>query len=247
MSSIASFLDNSIVNNTLKLFLILYAGYIYKVNSTRLHPLLNNKVFAFIFIAITIYALSRKFWFSVFITAVFYLVFHFLYYVENKNVNQSVVANDTAANTAAVANTSSPNHEKKVHFNNVAQLREYDMDSGEDHLDDFYHVENKNENNGENSDENQVLQSQFQLSDTSAEYDPGQEITLNQANHVISQNIIPGSQNAEYATIPNKFKQFIELQTKSENYMNPDVKFIDASLKRENILPYDKSNKHYVF
>jgi len=85
MNSITSFLDNSIVNNTIRLFLILYAGYIYKVDSTYLHTFLNQKLFSITFITLVMFALTRKFWFSLILTVLFYAFFHFLTAIENKH------------------------------------------------------------------------------------------------------------------------------------------------------------------
>jgi hypothetical protein len=93
MSSIASFLNNSIVENTLKLILILYAGFIYKVNTSHLHSWLNDKIFSYVFISLTIYALSKKFWFSFILTALFYLLFHWLTKFENKRNNKQKLDN----------------------------------------------------------------------------------------------------------------------------------------------------------
>jgi hypothetical protein len=267
MSSIATFLDNSIVNNTLKLFLILYAGYIYKVDSTRLHKYLNNQIFSYIFIALIIYALSRKFWFSVLITAVFYTTFHLLYQIENNTTNKTTFNNQT----------------KKVNFNTSPIVNEYELDDlynldepnnveanqelesnnsldfsdnyGNSNVGENYGISNVGENYGiSNAGENYGISNVGVGNNTNnnnyqqptSEYDPGQEIKLNQANHLISQNTI---QNSSLNTnLPSKFKQFVDLQTTPQNYSNPDVKFIDASLKKENVVPYDyKSNKHHTY
>jgi hypothetical protein len=240
MSSIADILDNSIINNTLKLFVVLYAGYLYKVDSSRLHPLLKNKAFSFAFIALTIYILSRKFWFSIIITAIFYAIFHFLTQIENKSIqNINIVPNFVKSNNNTLAvppvyqlpNSKNGNQAKKVHFNHVAQVQEYDAEHEiESNTDE--NIETENENLAEKNYENNV------------EHDPGQEITINQANHNISQNIIYN--NYQTNSIPDKFKQFIDLQTKSENITSPDIKFIDISLKKENVVPYDKTYTHYV-
>jgi hypothetical protein len=235
MSSIATFLDNSIVNNTLKLFLILYAGYIYKVDSTRLHKYLNNQIFSFVFIALVIFALSRKFWFSVLITAVFYTTFHLLSKIENNSTNNTTVYNQN----------------KKVNFNTTPIVNEYELDDF-----DLYNNDNMPTVSNVNVDEDQDSNNSFDLSENygissnsvqpPSEYEPGQEIKLNQANHLISQNtILESSQNTN---LPSKFKQFVDLQTTPQNYSSPEVKFIDASLKKENVVPFDyKSNKHHTY
>lgn len=244
MSSIATFLDNSIVNNTLKLFLILYAGYIYKVDSTRLHKYLNNQIFSFVFIALVIFALSRKFWFSVLITAVFYTTFHLLSKIENNSTNNTTVYNQN----------------KKVNFNTTPIVNEYELDDfylyNNDNVGNVYNVNNVRTVSEVNVDEDQDSNYSFDLSENygissnsvqpPSEYEPGQEIKLNQANHLISQNtILESSQNTN---LPSKFKQFVDLQTTPQNYSSPEVKFIDASLKKENVVPFDyKSNKHHTY
>lgn len=126
MNSINSFLDNSIVNNTIRLFLILYAGYIYKVDSTHLHTLLNQKIFSIAFITLVMFALTRRIWFSLLLTVSFYAFFHFLTALENKHSFVPAQTVYVAANT--FNNTTSNNTQVN---DNVKTEEENDSDSDE--------------------------------------------------------------------------------------------------------------------
>lgn len=117
MNSINSFLDNSIVNNTIRLFLILYAGYLYKIDTTHLHTLLNQKIFSIAFITLVMFALTRKFWFSLLLTVSFYAFFHFLTALENKDrstihpITKYVSASYTLNNNFENANIKKQNND----------------------------------------------------------------------------------------------------------------------------------------
>jgi hypothetical protein len=76
-------------------------------------------------------------------------------------------------------------------------------------------------------------------------------------NHVIqySHKVDGDEMNPEYiqddhVTLPklkNKLQQFIDLQTTSASSLDPQAKFIDVSLKKESLIPYDKYNHHYIY
>lgn len=145
MSSITSFLDNSIVNNTIRLFLILYAGYIYKVDSTYLHTFLNQKLFSITFITLVMFALTRKFWFSLILTVLFYAFFHFLTAIESKrsydvqiitpsqpvNLNQALTMNSNnkkSSNESEYDSDSDSEENDNVVTNNISKNESIDKE-----------------------------------------------------------------------------------------------------------------------
>lgn len=128
MNSINSFLDNSIVNNTIRLFLILYAGYIYKVDTTHLHTLLNQKIFSIAFITLVMFALTRKFWFSLLLTVAFYAFFHFLSALENKEILSVHPKTKFVAASYTFNNNFENTNNKKQNNNTAVHESDYDLD-----------------------------------------------------------------------------------------------------------------------
>lgn len=95
MDKLSSILNNDIVNNVIRLFLILYAGYIFELDTTYLHKWINNRIFSILFLTIIMYALTKNLLFSLILTSLFYLFFTFLTKLETKNEEKRVIEDAT--------------------------------------------------------------------------------------------------------------------------------------------------------
>jgi hypothetical protein len=199
MNSITSFLDNSIVNNTIRLFLILYAGYLYQVDTTHLHSLLNQQIFSIAFIILVMFALTRKFWFSLILTLTFYAFFHFLKYIENKQTDklQPIISNSVSS------------------INNLSTIQK----------------PNNIVKNNTNLPPNATNE------EDSSDSENESEIAGNKVNSNFPNSEIIETKPESYSW--NKMQQFINLQTINSFDKPGDIKFIDVSLKKENILPHN--------
>lgn len=199
MTSITSFLDNPIINNTIRLFLILYAGYLYQVDTTHLHTFLNQQIFSIVFIILVMFALTRKFWFSLILTLTFYAFFHLLKYIENKQTEklQPIISNPVSSvnNLSIIQN---PNN--TIHANTKLPLNSINQEDSSD-------------------------------SETES------EIAENKVNSNFPNSEIIETKPESYSW--NKMQQFINLQTINSFDKPGDIKFIDVSLKKENILPHN--------
>lgn len=276
MSSIASFLNNSIVENTLKLFLILYAGFIYKVNTSHLHSWLNDKIFSYVFISLTIYALSKKFWFSFILTALFYLLFHWLTKFENKRHNKEkldIKHFNTVADVQAAANNaeqSDSNSESESEYEKNTIPVSSNTQKNKNRL--KHHAQNRINKYIFPRKNNTSLDSSFlqNVQTTQKEYSAPNQMksnvnSINQSSRTSDISQLPNTEGVpeishltdqvvhhamlnKNAPVKTKLQQFIDLQTQSDNIYNTEFKFIDQGLKKENIQPYDtKNDKYYLY
>jgi hypothetical protein len=268
MSSIADFLDNPIVNSTMKLFLILYAGFMFELNSTHVHGWLQNRWFSFFFISLVMFALSKKLVFSFAVTAAFYLFFYFLTNLEKKKsvkkslqsllMNNQIPDSDSDSETEGEKNMrKSRQHRTDRHPVRRQKLRDAiqekrkqlkeakSYNTGYHPRDHYVHHTMETPNTDGSDNTNTETQGTQETQDPKIE------------NHVIqySHKVDGDEMNPEYiqddhVTLPklkNKLQQFIDLQTTSASSLDPQAKFIDVSLKKESLIPYDKYNHHYIY
>jgi hypothetical protein len=283
MSSIANFLDNPIVNNTLKLVLILYAGFMFDINSTHVHSWLNNKLFSYVFISLVIYALSKRLLFSFALTAAFYLVFYFLSHLEKKKSLNKTIKSVVADITSDQSNDSEselehdienklekePRRRRKLRHaidEKRKQMRQRNPSLQQSPIDPLPIYNNivqippvQNTLKLTSTPPNNLVHPSMSTASTSLSTNTNAR-QMNQSHHSIyNPNTIVVEQEdddvvsmANHVSLPklkNKLQQFIDLQTSSSagGSFDPQHKFIDISLKKEELVPFDKNQKHYTY
>lgn len=269
MSSIADFLDNPIVNSTMKLFLILYAGFMFELNSTHVHGWMQNRWFSYFFISLVMFALSKKLVFSFAVTAAFYIFFYFLTNLEKKKSVkkslQSLLTDNQIADSESESESEGdePLRKSRAHRTGPDPVRRQKLrDAIQEKRKQLKEAKSFNTgyrgqryvNHTLKTPNNDVVPSNTDGTDnTNIETQNAletQEAKID--NHVIqySHEADGVEINPEYITLPklkNKLQQFIDLQTTSASSIDPQAKFIDVSLKKENLTPYDKYNQHYIY
>lgn len=265
MSSIADFLDNPIVNSTMKLFLILYAGFMLELNSTHVHGFLQNRWFSYFFISLVMFALSKKLVFSFALTAAFYLFFYFLTNLEKKKsvkkslqsllmdnqIVESESEDDEPLPKSRAHRTGRTRHDpvRRQKLRDAIQEKRKQLKEAKS-FNTGYRGQDIHHNLKTTPNNDVVPSNKNNTDNTNIETQETQEAKID--NHVIQYSHEPDGDeiNPEYITLPklkNKLQQFIDLQTTSASSIDPQAKFIDVSLKKENLTPYDKYNQHYIY
>lgn len=282
MSSIANFLDNPIVNNTLKLVLILYAGFLFDINSTHVHSWLNNKLFSYIFISVVIYALSKKLLFSFALTAAFYLFFYFLSHLEKKKSLNKTIKSVVADITSDKSDDSEselehdienklekePRRRRKLRHaidEKRKQMREKNPRFQQSTID-LLPIHNnivkippvQNPVYLTSIPPNNIVHPSAAIASASLSTNTNAR-QINQSHHSINNpntivveqeddDVVSMINHVSLPKLKNKLQQFIDLQTSSAgSIIDPQHKFIDISLKKEELVPFDKNQKHYTY
>ena len=246
MSSIAAFLDNPIVNSTLKLFLILYAGFMLELNSTHMHGWLQNRWFSYIFISLIMFALSKKLLLSFVLTGAFYLLFHFLTNVEKKRSAKK--AFDALLSPQADTNI---DPDDLVLPTNTAQSRSQAVVRRRK-LRDALEEKRKQRMERQTSRVRFANTNPIQpLPNIEAPELPILDVSAQQeANVPTGTETVADTEDdlaVDQPKLKNKMQQFIDLQTSSGTNMDPSRRFIDVSIKKENLAPYNQLNKHHLY